>query len=349
MARVQAPAALGFSGQLAEIARVQDWWSCKFSPVLATFYASACLAGVTVWPLLPKLLLLLLSLTVGATYVSVINDWTDQADDQAGGKYNRVANKPTVFPMALLVLCLGTGLVLGVYFWHTSPLSGMLYLGSWVAFSCYSLPPIRLKKRGLAGVLSDASGSHLFPQLLTVSLVSAWTSHPLPGLWYAAVGVWALACGIRNILLHQLDDVEADAQAGVSTWVSLRGTRFAQRFGQYVVFPIEVLAFGTMLVLSQQIWPVLLLGVYAAMEAFKWRLWSSPPRVLQPNSRILLGEYYEVFYPLAFVLVLSLRHPIDGWVLALHLLLFGLRFWQTVYLFGWAGSLVVRKVMSRLA
>ncbi|MCB2377812.1 UbiA family prenyltransferase [Hymenobacter sp. BT635] len=348
MSRVQAAPLQGFSGQLAEIARVQDWWSCKFSPVLATFYASACLTGLPVWPLLPQLLLLLLGLTVGATYVSVINDWTDQADDHAGGKYNRLANKSRAFPTILLLLCLGTGLVLGIYFWRCSPLSGLLYLGSWVAFSCYSLPPIRLKKRGLAGVLSDAAGSHFFPQLLTVSLVAAWTDQTLPTLWYAAVGVWALACGLRNILLHQLDDVEADAQAGVTTWVTLRGARFAQRFGQFVVFPVEVLAFGSMLVISQQLWPVLLLLVYAGLEVFKWRLWSSPPMVLQPNSRIMLGEYYEVFYPLAFVLALSARHPIDGWVLALHLLLFGLRFWQTLRLVGWAGSLVVRKILSRV-
>ncbi|TGE29541.1 UbiA family prenyltransferase [Hymenobacter metallicola] len=347
MVHRQAASTQGLSGSVAEIARVQDWWSCKFSPVLATFYATACLLKAPVWPLLPKLLLLLLGLTVGATYVSVINDWTDLEDDRAGGKYNRVADKSTAFPALLLGLCLVVGLGLGIYFWRTSALSGLLYLGSWVAFSCYSLPPLRLKKRGLAGVLADACGSHFFPQLLTVSLVSAWTGLALPGLWYGAVGAWALACGIRNILLHQLDDVEADAQAGVDTWVRRQGPRLVQRLGQVVVFPIEVLAFGLLLWLSQQLWPVLLLGVYAVLEAFKWRIWSTPPRILEPDSRILLGEYYEVFYPLAFLLVLSAIHPLDGLVLGLHLLLFGLRFWQTIRQLGWAASLVMQKALSR--
>ncbi|MBC6698925.1 UbiA family prenyltransferase [Hymenobacter puniceus] len=314
---------------------------------MATFYASACLIGAPVWPLVPKLLLLLLSLTVGATYVSIINDWTDQADDLIGGKYNRVANKAPWLTALVLLLCLAIGLAVGTYFWRSSPLSGFLYLCSWVAFSAYSLPPLRLKKRGLAGVVADASGSHMFPQLLTVSLVSAWTGHLLPGMWYVAIGTWAFACGLRNILLHQLSDVEADAQAGVDTWVLRQGPQRVQRFGQLVLFPIELVAFGLLLLLSKQLWPVAFLIVYAALEAFKWRMWNNPPHILQPNSRILLGEYYEVFYPVAFLFALYAQHASNGLVLVLHVLLFGAIYWQLLSLLGWAGYLVVRKAIMR--
>ena len=93
------------SSKLVEITRVQSWWSYKFSPVLATFYATVCFIGVPVLPLLPKLLLLLAALVVGATYVSVINDWTDLADDRAGGKYNHMAGKSRLFPGLLLGAC----------------------------------------------------------------------------------------------------------------------------------------------------------------------------------------------------------------------------------------------------
>jgi 4-hydroxybenzoate polyprenyltransferase len=332
-------------GQLAGIARVQDWWSCKFSPVLATFYASACLVGVPVWPLLPKLLFLLLALAVGATYVSVINDWTDRADDLAGGKTNQLAALPAAVPLAIIGACLVAGGFIGYQLWQLQPLSGWLYLGSWVAFSLYSWPPFRFKSRGLVGVLVDASGSHFFPQLLTVSLVAAWSAHPLPGLWYAAVGVWALACGLRNILMHQLDDVAADAIAGVDTWVQRRGARFVQQLGRVVIFPAEVLAFGLLLLLSQQIWPVALLAVYGGLEVFKWRLWGSPPTIITPDSRMVMTEYYEVFYPLGFVLALGQQHAVDGWLLVLHLALFGVRCWQTIRQLGWAGALVLRKVL----
>lgn len=337
------------SGKLAEVARVSAWWSYKFSPVLGTFYATACLIGAPVWPLLPRLLLLLCSLVVGATYVSVINDWTDQADDRAAGKYNRTAALPRVALAAIVAGCLLLGLGFGYYFWQTSPLSSWLYLGAWVAFSCYSLAPIRLKQRGLAGLLADASGSHFFPQLLTVSVVAAWTGHALPTLWYVAVGMWALACGLRNILRHQLEDAPADEEAGVDTWVRQRGTAFTQRVGQVVIFPVEVLGFGLLLVLSGQLWPWWLLGVYAALEVFKWRLWGHRAMILEPQARMLLNDYYEVFYPLGFLLVLSTRHPTDVLVLLLHLGLFASCFWRTARHLAWAISLTMRKGLERLA
>ncbi|RYU79426.1 UbiA family prenyltransferase [Hymenobacter persicinus] len=346
MVQVQPLVPQTLSRKLAETARVQAWWSYKFSPVLATFYATVCYLGAPVWPLVPKLLLLLAALVVGATYVSVINDWTDQEDDRLAGKHNRVAGKSKALPATILVFCLVAGLGMGYYFWQWSPTSTWLYLGAWVAFSLYSLPPFRFKKRGLVGVLADASGSHFFPQMLTVSLASAWVGHALPGLWYGAVGAWALACGLRNILMHQLDDAQADEEAGVNTWVRICGPRLAQRLGQMVIFPVEVLGFAGLLVLSRQVWPVALLGVYLALEGFKWRLWGNRAMILEPQARMLLNNYYEVFYPLAFLLVLSFRHPVDSLVLGLHVLLFAGCFWETTRQLVWAASLTVRKSLG---
>jgi hypothetical protein len=233
-----------------------------------------------------------------------------------------------------------------VYFWQWSPALAGCYLGSWVAFSAYSLAPFRLKKRGLAGVLADASGSHLFPQLLAVTAVATWAGRAVPGLWYAAVAVWALACGIRNILYHQLEDVAADEEADVNTWVRVRGVRFTQRVGQRVAFPLEVLGFATLLGLSQQGWPLVLLGLYLALELFKWRLWGQRAQVLEPHQRILLSEYYEVYYPLGFLLVLLSRQPVEALVLAVHLLLFGHSFWRSLRFAGVAAALVGRKVLA---
>lgn len=87
------------------------------------------------------------------------------------GKINRPANKSTLFVGKILIPCLLTGVGFGVYFWQLNPLSSLLYTGSWAVYSPYSLPPVRLKIRGLAGVLADALGAHLFPDLLVVSLI----------------------------------------------------------------------------------------------------------------------------------------------------------------------------------
>ncbi len=335
--------------QVAKMARASEWWGYKLSPMLATAYATASLARVAIWPLLPQLLLLLLACTVGAIYVSLLNDWTDRADDRAGGKANRLAHQSGGFVVVVLSLCVGAGLAFGVYFWRISPLGSLLYLGAWLAYSLYSLPPFRLKKRGAWGVLADAAGAHFFPQLLTAVLVSRWAGMPVPGLWLVAVGVWALGCGVRNILWHQLGDAAHDAQAGVATFVTLRGRAGANTVAARLAFPLETAAFALLLALSQQGLPLVFLAFYAGLEWFRHRVWNVQLVVAEPrpNHCILLNEYYEVFYPVAFLLLQTWRYPADGLVLGLHLLLFGGRFWHSGQEMGRALAIIAQKAQSR--
>lgn len=332
--------------KLVLMARASEWWAYKFAPILATAYATATLAGVSLWPRLPQVLALLLALTVGASYVSLINDWTDRADDAAAGKPNRLAQTPGGVVALLLVLSLGAGLGCGWYFWQLRPLAGLLYLGAWVAYSLYSLPPFRLKERGLLGVLADAAGAHFFPQLLTTMLVSEWAGQPVSGLWLLAVSGWALGCGVRNILWHQLGDAAHDVQAGVMTFVTRQGRAAARWLAHWLAFPLEIMGFGLLLGLSQQVLPVLLLLLYAGLEWFRQRVWHTRLVIAEPvpNHRILLNEYYEVFYPLAFLAIQVSRYPADGLVLTLHLLLFGRHYWRSAQALGQAAVIIGRKI-----
>jgi hypothetical protein len=327
------------------VSRASEWWVDKFSPILAIFYATASLVGQPLLPLLGHLVVLLPSLLVGAVYVSVLNDWTDLRDDAAAGKTNRLAGRSPRFIGVVLGLCVLFGCGFGYYFWRLSPLSALLYLGAWVVYSLYSLPPVRLKVRGLAGVLADACGAHVFPQLLTVSLVGQWMGQAVPTLWWLAVGTWVLACGVHNILWHQLSDAEADAQAQVDTFVLRQGVRRARHLGLWVVFPVEVLAFGGMLLSNYNGWALGLLGLYAGLEWCRLHVYGHRPQVLALDSRIVLSDYYKFFYPLAFLIAQSLRYPSDGVVLGLHLLLFGGYAWQFVQEGNVYGRVLLRKLL----
>ncbi|MGA0556464.1 UbiA family prenyltransferase [Larkinella sp. VNQ87] len=334
------------SQEAVHVTRAGEWWGYKFSPLLATLYATAGVLETALWPLAPRLLLLLLSLTVGAIYVSILNDWTDREDDRIAGKTNRLMNKSARFVAIILTTCLSIGLGFGIYFWSLNPVISLFYLGSWMAYSMYSLPPFRLKIRGLGGVLADALGAHLFPQLLVVALVEHWAGQPLPPIWWLAIGSWALACGIRNILKHQLGDATADRQAGVRTLVTLQGERWAHRFGVGVMFPIECLGFAVLLILLGQVAPVVFLLLYSALETMRARLWGIRPAVLDPNQRIVLDEYYTIFFPLALLLTQAIRNPADAIILGLHLLLFGRHSLETAHEFQRLVIKAVRRLLG---
>jgi 4-hydroxybenzoate polyprenyltransferase len=333
------------SGILATT-RAGEWWVHKFSPLLATFYATVGLLGGSLLPLLGRLLGLVGALLVGAIYVSVVNDWTDLAADAAAGKANRLAGRSGRFIGLALGGCLLAGSAFGMYFWHLSHLVAGLYLAAWVVYSLYSLPPVRLKNRGLPGVLADASGAHLLPQLLVVAAVQAWLGRAVPGAWWVAVGAWALACGIRNIVWHQLGDAAADAQAGIDTLVLRWGAGRTQWLGQAVVFPVEVVAFGMVLGLGQPGWALGLLGLYGGLEWCRWRIWGYRPVVLAPDRRIVLNDYYLFFYPLAFLLPQCLRYPADGLVLLLHGALFGPAGWPLVQEVGGYLQVLTRRMRA---
>lgn len=316
--------AVGVKGFAATI-RGSQWWEHKLAPMLGTGYATAFLVGAPLLHAWPAFLLTLGAVVPGAAYVSLINDLTDLRADRLAGKPNRLADWPRVFAVGAPALCVLTGVAIGAVAWRHYGLVLAVYGGAWLAFSLYSIPPIRLKGRGLAGVFADAAGAHLFPQLLMVVIVFRQVGSPIRASWIAVVGSWALAYGLRGALLHQLGDVIADQRSGVRTFAHLQpdGARW---LGLYVLFPLEVAAFGVLLVQAHNALGLAFLPVYMLLELMLVRLWglsiqivSAPPH---DTYRVAMHDYYMVLYPLTLLLAATLRHPRDALVLVTHLALF---------------------------
>jgi len=79
--------------RLGHLARAGQWWDYKLAPIFAAFYASALVLQTPVSSLGWGLAQLFLAMVPGAAYVSLINDLTDEADDRAAGKPNRMAGR----------------------------------------------------------------------------------------------------------------------------------------------------------------------------------------------------------------------------------------------------------------
>ncbi|WP_170170343.1 UbiA family prenyltransferase [Hymenobacter perfusus] len=314
---------------------------------MAICFASVLLTNNPIWLLSGQLLLLLLALTTAATYVSLLNDWTDRADDALAGKSNGLAHTSGGRVALLLGGCLLAGVGFGWYFWHISPVVAWLYFGTWVVFTAYSLPPVRLKGRALAGVLADAAGAHFFPQLTGVALIAASLHQHLPLLWLVGVSVWALACGMRNIIWHQLSDATNDAEAGMRTFVTRFGASTVRRVVEWAVFPVEVAALVVLLGVSGRVAPLVALLLYVGLVLIRrYRLKMTLTIVQpQPYSHVLLNEYYEVFLPLSLLLAAWWHQPADALVLLGFGVLFGPTLWRTVRLFGLAAWWLTQRML----
>lgn len=303
--------------------RGAEWWDFKLVPILLVFYIGAIRLDVAVAALWRPLLILLGALAAGAVYVSLINDWTDLAEDRAAGKVNRLVGKRPSAIVAALALVLVPGAAFG-FVWRGSPALLLLYAAAWLSFTLYSVPPARLKVRGIAGIVADAAGANLLPGLLAAVLVTTSVHRRGDPLFLVAAGCWLFAYGVRGIVWHQLVDAEADRLAGVRTFVQRRGTTAAVVLGARMAFPLELAAMATILLTSDIVAGTVALLFYAGLAIGRVLLFQMRCIVVVPRPRgmLMLQEWYDVLLPAAMLASSAPRHPADGLVLAGHLLIF---------------------------
>lgn len=310
--------------KLLKFTRYSEWWEYKMVPLLAIAYASINVVGLKIEEAYQELIFSLLAIIVGAVYVSVINDITDIKEDQVAGKANRMAPLASVYRIVIISFCVLSGIVCG-FLIYPNLLGVFFYAMAWISFSLYSLPPIRLKKRGVWGILCDAMGAHLFPTLFIVSNLAALSKSPLIPWWYLAVGIWSITYGLRGILWHQFFDRNNDLKSGTETFASKKNPENFQE-QELCIFIIEVAFFTAIFIRTLSIWTAAALAIYIILVfirtfVFKYRL-SLIITPAEAPHQILMNDFYLVFFPLSLLLSSATAEP-KGWIfVCCHLLLF---------------------------
>jgi hypothetical protein len=316
--------------EFKRIIRSHDWWGSKLSTFLGVAYATVYVAGINLTQSISWILFILASLIVGASYVSIINDVTDIEQDVAAGKPNYMLKFPVYMQWILPCFCVAIGGVF-MYFIYPDKLSLLLYAMSWVAFSLYSIPPIRLKTKGVLGVLADACGAHLFPNCLIISSLYFLTGKPVNWLWFVCVAVWAFSLGLRGILSHQFEDRGKDIVAGVTTFATkTQPDKF--RIKARMIIIAELAAFIMMLLLIKSLIVSLFLLLYVATSFLRYKLYYTRLNIVtldgNGNYRSLMYEYYQVFFPVSILIYISVQQPYGWLILLSHVAVF----YKTIYL-----------------
>lgn len=311
---------------MRSVSRADDWWNFKLASLLSVFYATALHTDWPIAALAWELALVFAAILALATFVSLINDATDLADDAAAGKANRLAGRSASFRAAAIALAVAAGLGI-LYGWRNYPVAAALYLAGWVCFTLYSLPPVRLKARGFAGVLADACGAHAFPSLAIAALVVTAAAQPSDSGWLLAVGCWSLGYGMRGNLWHQLSDRERDRAAGVATFGARHSRKTVVDVGRWCVFPLELAGLLAMLWQIGSLLPVVGLVIHGLLVWQRAARWRVAPVVTDPvgSYQIVLHDYYDAILPVTLLLAAAISHPLDWAVLAVHALFFRAR------------------------
>lgn len=198
--------------QLVALARVRDWIFSKivFAVVGLVLFGNGISIGQALAIVTGTIALL--------AFGFGINEIADQSTDLAAGKVNRASDLPDwLCRLFLLLTALTTvGSVLWAKPGVLSACFALLYL--LIAWQ-YSCTPLRLKERGIWGIVAAALAQWTFPVAMTYACGQGGTPSPSI-LCFSGL---LLTLGIRWEGIHQGVDLAADRRTGVTTFAATGG------------------------------------------------------------------------------------------------------------------------------
>jgi 4-hydroxybenzoate polyprenyltransferase len=200
-------------------------------------------------------LFLLFSLT-GTAYGYLVNDLADIELDRRADKSNVFEGMSQAKAVLVVMMVLAVMVICGLPFIHRPG-----FLSLWMVWTLtatfYSLPPVRLKERGLLGLGATVAAQHAIP----ATMAFAALGH-LP-TWGALVLIGYITLrGVCSDVGHQMRDRASDEAAGATTFAVRQGHRVIARiYG--ISLELETLLLGAVLLVFLLELPAVAVGQWS--------------------------------------------------------------------------------------
>jgi 4-hydroxybenzoate polyprenyltransferase len=303
--------------------RYRAWWFNKIP--LSFFLGMALVAGN---PLTPHVgaafVALVAAVCCAANYGYALNDLFDLEEDRRGGLVNAAADVSRRYIWMIIALS-GAGAL--AFATAAAGIAGLALTSAELMLPLvYSIPPIRLKERGLLGILADALAAHVYPALLALIVVQHLGLYSPRAALTVTVGLWSLATGLRGIISHQLQGAEHDQMAGLSTIVHWIGHREMASFVVFFILPTEVVCFTATMVELHSAFLLLIWIIYVAYECLKSALDVFPVTVFTRRGQRYMPfvdeGFYKVWGPMAAIATAGLTDALYLLLLPTYIVLF---------------------------
>jgi 4-hydroxybenzoate polyprenyltransferase len=312
---------------LHKLARITDWWQYKIPPLLSIAYAVCMIIRIPFQVAIPLIVAIIMSLSCVAIFGYLINDIYDVEGDQRLGRTSEIVAQPVLNRIVLLSSFFVGGFIPLIFLGLNRGAFITLFM-VYLLPALYSMPPFRLKERGILGIFVDSLGMHTMPTVFVgLSILGNDFQSDFSGLWLSLATCWAFSFGLRGIVIHQIQDREQDRVAGFDTFVMSADLHRTRRLFTRVLFPVELLLFIILLVLLAKnnlfLWPIFVF--YSLVEVARSRVTPASKWDVLPEQRgtyIVLTDLYEVWFPLGLLAGLISIETSYLFLLVLHLILF---------------------------
>jgi 4-hydroxybenzoate polyprenyltransferase len=314
--------------------KLNRWWGSHFGTMLAFSYLATAFSPIAPsFFIFTRTLIIFVVATIGiATFGHLLNDLTDIEQDVRSNMPNTVANLGIVQRILLFGLILG----LGILPWRGLPISELiigLLIIEYSLFVIYSVPPIRLKARGIWGVVTDSLYAYVITNAIAILVFTKLSGSSMPWLVVVAAS-WMFIFGLGHIIQHQLIDAERDYADEINTFVISKGWNKSLRLLKKVILPLDYLLCWAFLIAVASRAPIIplvfILNLFIAVTRWQCQTCSSLHDMIKLDSintihlhsnQIIAGFTWN-WLPALSLLTLISYHPTYLPIAPFHFFLF---------------------------
>ena len=305
-----------------KLIRWYDWYDSKLPLFFLAYYYLLIIHN----ELYIQSLILFLPLGVFfaslASFGYMLNDYFDKSADRIAGKENLMSLLKDWQQILILIIVLCINLFSFIPFYQHK-FAIIFLLLSYLSSILYSAPPLRLKEKGISGVVCVSMAQRVFPIMIVFAIFEHFRLDTF------IFTLLSFLIGVRWILVHQILDYDKDIQANVETFaVSNSPVRTYNLmlffFGLEVIFAIVFVV-----ITYTAIPPILfILIIYFLYELYLYPFWKKLGlrRILASYDFAPLADFYYFWLPLLFSVFLAFLNLWFFIIVGLEIL------WKTKYI-----------------
>ncbi len=316
---------------LARASRISDWRLSFIPHIFGNLYLWLILFEIQLS--ISSILLLLFSLLTSFGFAALgyfINEYFDIKHDYIAGKINRLSNISNTQKISLLFVILSSCLIPWLYLPYNK-ISIILIIGQITLFCAYAMPPLRLKLNTWLAPIIDSLYAYIIPLLLsyyTYYLFTANTASHLTAL-ILVYSILLFIVGLRNIVIHYINDIFKDKAAGLITLPRVLGVKKTNNLLWLFLIAESIISLVFIALASMQYKILLVLVapyVYIVYRAYSSRKSLSNHLIVNQKTRHLPDAFYQFYAPLCILFALIVKHHNWAILVPMHFFLFIPRF-----------------------
>lgn len=217
--------------------RLKDWRYSFIPQIFGNLYLWLVLFNIGFGA--PGVVLLFCSLVTSFGFAALgyfINEFFDQQDDARAGKLNKLSLLNNLQKaMLFIVICLVTSLPWVFLEYNTVSLS--LIALQVLLFVLYASPPFRFKKINYLSVITDSLYAYVVPLLLSMNTYYLSGSNDKKDfLFIIPYALLMFITGLRNIMIHYINDIFRDKRIGFYTLPRVLGVHKSNTMLKVCIF-----------------------------------------------------------------------------------------------------------------